>query len=105
MAVELNETNFDTEVLNQDNPVLIDFWAPTWGPCRKLGPVIDELATDNEGKAKVVKVNVNENMPLAAKYKISMLPTIVVVKGSEVVETHVGPVSYTHLTLPTIYSV
>ena len=97
MALELNDGNFDTEVLEASETVLIDFWSPTWGPCRKLGPVIDELATQNEGKAKVAKLDVSGNMTLAAKYKISMLPTIVVVKGGEVVNTHVGLASLDQL--------
>ncbi len=90
MAHELTEDTFDDVVLQSQTPVLVDFWAPTCGPCRKLGPVIDKLSQDNDGKAKVVKVDVNQNMSLAAKYGVTMLPTLLVFKGGEVVETQVG---------------
>lgn len=90
MAQELNEGNFQSEVLESDVPVLVDFWSPTCGPCRKLGPVIDKLATQNEGSAKVVKVDVSTNMGLAEKYNVQYLPTVMVFKAGEVHESQVG---------------
>jgi thioredoxin 1 len=90
MTQELNEANFSTEVLESDVPVLVDFWSPTCGPCRQLAPVIDKLATANEGTAKVVKVDVSSNMGLAEKFNVQYLPTIMVFKGGEVVGTQVG---------------
>ncbi len=90
MAQELNEGNFQSEVLESDIPVLVDFWSPTCGPCRQLGPVIDKLATANEGSAKVVKVDVSSNMGLAETYNVQYLPTIMVFKNGEVLQTQVG---------------
>ena len=90
MALEFNGDNFETEVLNNDQPVLVDFWAPWCGPCKQLGPVIDELAGDYEGKAKVGKVNVDNNQDLAAKFGIRGIPTVILFKGGEVVNNFVG---------------
>jgi thioredoxin 1 len=90
MALEFNGDNFETEVLNSDQPVLVDFWAPWCGPCKQLGPVIDELAGDYEGKAKVGKVNVDNNQDLAAKFGIRGIPTVILFKGGEVVNNFVG---------------
>lgn len=90
MAQELNEGNFQTEVLDAQMPVLVDFWSPTCGPCRQLSPVIDKLAKDNEGTAKVVKVDISDNMGLAERYNIQFLPTLLLFKNGEVIETQVG---------------
>ena len=90
MAQEFNGDNFETEVLNSDQPVLVDFWAPWCGPCKQLGPVIDELAGDYDGKAKVGKVNVDNNQDLAAKFGIRGIPTVILFKGGEVVQNFVG---------------
>jgi thioredoxin 1 len=90
MALEFNGDNFETEVLKSDQPVLVDFWAPWCGPCKQLGPVIDELAGDYEGKAKVGKVNVDNNQDLAAKFGIRGIPTVILFKGGEVVNNFVG---------------
>lgn len=83
---ELNTQNFDSVVAGSDQPVLVDFWAPWCGPCQMLGPVIDEISSDQEGKAVVAKVNVDEARDLAARYQIRSIPTLLVFKNGEVVE-------------------
>jgi len=85
--------NFDQEVLNSDLPVLVDFWAEWCGPCRMVGPVIDEIAKDLEGKLKVVKVNVDEAQEVAGKYQIMSIPTILLFKSGEIVTQVVGAMS------------
>ena len=90
MAMEFNGDNFQNEVLGSDQPVLVDFWAPWCGPCKQLGPVIDELAGEYEGKAKVGKVNVDNNQDLAAQFGIRGIPTVILFKGGEVVQNFVG---------------
>lgn len=87
---EVNDSNFDSEVLKSSDPVLVDFWAPWCGPCRQIGPVIEQLAGENSGAAKVVKLNVDEAPNSAQSYGVSSIPTIMVFKGGEVVDTFVG---------------
>lgn len=89
-VIEVTTENFESEVLGADVPVLVDFWAVWCGPCKMVSPLIDELAQDYEGKAKVCKVNVDEQMPLAEKFKVMTIPTIIVFKNGEIVEKSVG---------------
>lgn len=89
-VISVNESNFQEEVLNSDIPVLVDFWAPWCGPCRLIAPIVEEIAVELEGKAKVVKVNTDENPNLAMKYGIRAIPTIMVFKNGRVVDTKVG---------------
>mgnify|MGYP000218144684 CR=1 FL=1 len=90
MAAEFSAASFKSDVLESDKPVLVDFWSHGCPPCKRLAPVIDELATENEGKSVVGKVNVGENMELATEYGITAVPTILVFKGGEVVERMQG---------------
>jgi len=89
-ALEVNDSNFETEVKNSDVPVLVDFWAPWCGPCRKISPIIDELATEFAGKVKVVKVNTDENLKITQEFSISGIPSILIFKKGEAVERLVG---------------
>lgn len=89
-VIEINDSNFDSEVVNSNIPVVVDFWATWCGPCRKLGPVIDEIAKDYEGKVKFVKVNVEECIDTAKKYSISGLPSLIVFNQGEAVERMAG---------------
>lgn len=90
MALELTDQNFDQEVLQSAQTVLVDFWAPWCGPCKMMGPVIDELAKKMEGKAKVAKLNVEEYGQVAAKYNIMSIPSLKIFKGGKVVAEFVG---------------
>ena len=86
MALEFNDNNFKEEVLNSDKPVLVDFWAAWCGPCKLLGPTIEELHKEMGDKAKIGKVNVDENQALAAAYGIMSIPTVIILKGGQIVE-------------------
>jgi thioredoxin 1 len=89
--VILNDQNFEDEVLKSDAPVLVDFWAPWCGPCKMMGPIIDEVAKELEGKAvKVAKLNVDEAAVTAGKYNVMSIPTFKIFKGGEVVDEFVG---------------
>ena len=90
-TIELTDANFE-EVVNSDQPVLVDFWAEWCGPCKMIGPVVEELAGDYDGKAVIGKVNVDENPNVSAKYGIRSIPTLLVFKGGEIVDKQVGAV-------------
>ena len=106
MALAINKDNFEALVAG-DQPVVIDFWAEWCGPCRTMSPIVDELAAEYEGKVVIGKCDVEENDDITMKYGVRNIPTIVFLKGGELVDKQVGacpkdaPVSYTHLTLPT----
>jgi thioredoxin 1 len=86
------DDNFETEVVNSQTLVLIDFWAPWCGPCWRVGPIIEELANEYQGKLKVGKLNVDENQRTAIHFSIQSIPTVILVKGGEVKERIVGAV-------------
>lgn len=90
-AIELTDANFD-EVINSGKPVLVDFWAEWCGPCKMIGPVVEELAGDYEGKAVVAKLNVDENPTVTAKFGVRNIPTLLVFKGGQVVDKQIGAV-------------
>jgi thioredoxin 1 len=89
-ALEVSEDNFEAEVLKSEQPVLVDFWAPWCGPCRRVAPVIDELAGENAGSIKVVKLNVDDAQSIAQNYGVSSIPTLMIFKDGEVVDRQVG---------------
>jgi len=89
-AIDINDTNFEQEVLNSEVPVVVDFWAPWCGPCRKLGPILDEISSEFDGKVKFVKVNTDENLKTAKDYSISGLPSLLVFKNGKALERLVG---------------
>ncbi|MDB4161500.1 thioredoxin [Bacteroidia bacterium] len=92
MALEFSDSNFEQEVLNSDTPVLVDFWAEWCGPCRMIGPLVEELATEYEGKAKIGKMNIDNNPGTPMKYGVRSIPTLLVFKNGEVVDKIVGAV-------------
>ncbi|MDD2657008.1 MAG: thioredoxin [Patescibacteria group bacterium] len=88
----LTDANFEAEVIKSDVPVFVDFWAPWCGPCQMMGPVVEQLSQEFAGKAKVGKLNVDENNLIAGKYRVMSIPTFLVFKGGEVVDQMIGGV-------------
>ena len=93
MALEVNDVNFDEEVINSDLPVLVDFWAPWCGPCRALAPVIDQLSEEYQGKVKIVKLNTDDNPNKAVQFRINSIPTMILFKDKKPVDMLVGALS------------
>ncbi|MFN3700678.1 MAG: thioredoxin [Alphaproteobacteria bacterium] len=89
-STNVNDTEFEQEVLQSDSPVLVDFWAEWCGPCKALSPLIDEIANDMKGKVKVVKVNIEDAPEAPTKYGVRGVPTLMIFKNGQVVDTRVG---------------
>ncbi len=92
MVTEVNDKNFDNEVLKSTLPVLVDFWAAWCGPCRMVSPIVDKMAVQYAGKVKVCKLNVDENQTTASKYRVMSIPTLMFIKNGKAVETVIGAV-------------
>jgi len=92
MALELNDLNFDDKVLKSDKPVLVDFWAEWCGPCRMIAPMIEELASEYDGKATIGKLDVDNNQESSVKFGVRSIPTLLIFKDGEIVDRHVGAV-------------
>lgn len=88
--VDVTDSTFDDEVINADTPVLVDFWASWCGPCRVVGPILEEIASEKDGKLKIAKVNIDENNQMAAQLGISSIPTMILYKNGQPVEKIVG---------------
>lgn len=89
-VIEFTDDTFQSEVLEAQEPVLVDFWAPWCGPCKQMMPTIEDLANDYSGKVRIGKLNTDENQNTAMTYNVNAIPTVLVFKGGEVVETLVG---------------
>lgn len=97
MAIAVTDADFENVVIKSSLPVLVDFWAPWCGPCRGIGPVVEELAAEYEGRALVCKVNVDENTRVPGMFGIRAIPTLIVFKDGEVVDQVTGAVAKSHL--------
>ena len=92
-TVNVTDENFDDKVIKAQKPVIVDFWAEWCGPCKMIGPVLEELSTELDNKIKIVKVNVDENNQTAVKFSIRSIPTLMMIKGGEVQAQHIGAAS------------
>jgi len=97
MTQHVSDSSFEQDVLKAEQPVIVDFWAEWCGPCRALGPLVDDLAKELEGKAKVVKMNIDENPNAPTKYGVRGIPTLMVFKNGQLTETRVGGMSKSQL--------
>jgi thioredoxin len=95
--VTLTDDNFEQEVLKSDKPVLIDFWATWCGPCRAIAPIVEELVTEYEGKAKIGKLDVDNNQQTSIKYGVRSIPTILIFRDGKIKETIIGAVPKIHI--------
>lgn len=93
MPKNINDADFESEVLNSEIPVLVDFWAPWCGPCKAIAPVLEEVAKEFDGALKIVKINVDDNKEIAGEQGVRGIPTLLLVKNGEIVETKVGALS------------
>lgn len=96
-VLHINDADFESIVVNSDIPVLLDFWAPWCGPCKMIAPVLDELAPEFAGKVKIVKMNVDDNQTTPAQFGVRSIPTLLLIKNSQVVATQVGALPKTQL--------
>jgi thioredoxin 1 len=96
-VTEVNDVSFDQEVLKSDLPVLIDFWAPWCGPCKAIAPVVEELASEYEGRLKIVKMNVDDNPETPSRYGVRGIPNLLLFRAGEVADQIVGAVPKAHL--------
>jgi thioredoxin 1 len=94
----VSDTSFDTDVIQSDQPVLVDYWAEWCGPCKMIAPILEEAATQYAGKLTVAKLNVDDNQATASKFGIRGIPTLMLFKGGQVVATKVGALSKSQLT-------
>jgi thioredoxin 1 len=92
-VIHISDDNFETEVLKSDQPTLVDFWAPWCGPCRAVGPIVEDLAQTYEGRVKMTKLNVDENRKTATSYGVQSIPTLILFKGGQRVDSIIGLVS------------
>ena len=97
MTIEINDASFKSEVTDSAIPVLVDFWAPWCGPCKMIAPVLEEIASEYDGKLKVVKINIDENQTTPSNYGVRSIPTLILFKGGQEVEKIIGAQSKENL--------